>query len=69
VVIGLPQSSVLVCVGELDPITPVAAAEEMAHALPEGRTQLEVITGAGHFPWNDAPELDWSTLELFLAQV
>ena len=33
----------LVSVGELDPVTPVAAAEEIVGALPEGIAQLEVI--------------------------
>jgi pimeloyl-ACP methyl ester carboxylesterase len=37
----------LVCVGELDPITPVSAAREIAEALPEGRARLEVVEGAG----------------------
>ena len=46
----------LVCVGELDPATPVAAAREIADALPEGSARLEVIQGAGHFPWKDAPD-------------
>ncbi len=52
----------LVCVGELDPITPVAAAREIADALPEGIAQLEVVEGAGHFTWKDAPDRYWSLL-------
>ena len=46
----------LVSVGELDPVTPVAAAEEIVDGLPEGIAQLEVIDGAGHFTWMDAPD-------------
>lgn len=49
----------LVSVGELDPVTPVAAAEEIVGALPEGLAQLEVIAGAGHFTWLDAPDRFW----------
>ena len=42
----------LVCVGELDPITPVAAAREIADALPEGIAQLAVVEDAGHLKIN-----------------
>jgi pimeloyl-ACP methyl ester carboxylesterase len=50
----------LVCLGELDPITPVAAAREIVDALPHGR--LEVLGGAGHFPWRDVPDRYWPLL-------
>jgi proline iminopeptidase len=56
----------LVCVGELDPIAPAAAAREIAAALPEGRVRLEVIEGAGHFTWKDAPDHYWSLLTDFV---
>jgi pimeloyl-ACP methyl ester carboxylesterase len=56
----------LVCVGELDPITPVAAAREIAGALPEGRARLEVVAGAGHFTWKDAPDRYWPLLTGFV---
>jgi len=56
----------LVCTGALDPITPVAAAEEIAAALPAGRARLEVIAGGGHFPWRDAPECYWPLLIEFV---
>ena len=52
----------LVCVGELDPMTPVAAAQELMAALPDGIARLEVIEDAGHFPWRDAPERYWPAL-------
>lgn len=58
----------LVCVGELDPATPVAAAREIAEALPQGVGRLEVIEGAGHFPWRDAPERYWPLLTDFVIQ-
>jgi proline iminopeptidase len=46
----------LVCVGERDAVTPVAASEEIVRALPDGIGRLEVLEGAGHFPWKDVPE-------------
>jgi pimeloyl-ACP methyl ester carboxylesterase len=57
----------LVCVGELDPITPVAAAREIAGALPVGSARLEVIEGAGHFTWKDAPDRYWPLVTEFVA--
>ena len=56
----------LVSVGELDPVTPVAAAEEIVGALPEGIAQFEVIDGAGHFTWMDAPERYWPMIIEFI---
>jgi pimeloyl-ACP methyl ester carboxylesterase len=49
----------LVGVGELDPVTPVAAAREIVDALPRGSARLEVTEGAGHFTWKDAPDRYW----------
>lgn len=46
----------LVCVGELDPITPVAASREILDAISDGLGHLEIIRGAGHFPWLDDPD-------------
>jgi pimeloyl-ACP methyl ester carboxylesterase len=56
----------LVCVGELDPITPVAAAREIVDALPDGTVRLEVIERAGHFPWKDAPDRYWPLVTDFV---
>ena len=56
----------LVCVGDLDPMTPVTAAREIADALPEGSVRLEVIEGAGHFTWKDAPDRYWPLLTDFV---
>jgi len=52
----------LVSVGELDPVTPIAAAEEVVRALPDGIAELDMVEGAGHFTWLDAPERYWPTL-------
>jgi pimeloyl-ACP methyl ester carboxylesterase len=55
-----------VSVGQLDPVTPVAASEEIAGALPEGIGQLVVIAGAGHFAWMDAPDRYWPIIIEFV---
>jgi proline iminopeptidase len=56
----------LVCVGALDPVTPLAASEEIVAALPAGLAHLEVIEGAGHFPWLDRPDVYWPALRSFV---
>lgn len=65
--LGRIQCPTLVCVGELDPVTPVAAAREIVDALPDGTAQLAVIEGAGHFTWKDAPDRYWPPLLEFVA--
>jgi proline iminopeptidase len=64
--LGTIQCPTLVCVGEDDPIMPVAAAEELVEALPDGVVQLGVLEGAGHFPWRDAPDRYWPLLIDFI---
>ena len=59
----------LVSVGELDPVTPVAAAREIVAGLAPGIGRLDVIEGAGHFPWLDRPDVYWSGIAAFLAAV
>jgi pimeloyl-ACP methyl ester carboxylesterase len=56
----------LVCVGELDPVTPVEASEETYQALPRQLARLEVLVGAGHFPWKDVGERYWRLLGDFV---
>ena len=53
--LGRIDCPTLVCVGEVDAVTPIGAAREIYDALPEGIGRLEVIEGAGHFPWRDSP--------------
>ena len=64
--LSLVDCPTLVAVGELDPVTPLAAAEEIADALPDGIGQLEVIRGAGHFPWLDDPDRYWPMIVEFV---
>ena len=56
----------LVSVGDLDPVTPIAAAEEIVDALPEGIARLHIFEGAGHFTWMDNPERYWATISEFI---
>ena len=56
----------LVSVGERDPVTPVAAAREIHDALPDHLRRLDVIDGAGHFPWLDTPDRYWAVLRDFV---
>jgi proline iminopeptidase len=56
----------LVSVGDLDPVTPIAAAEEIIAALPEAMAQLTVVENAGHFTWLDAPDRFWPTIIEFI---
>jgi proline iminopeptidase len=58
----------LVCVGELDAVTPVEASEEIAAALAPGIGRLEVIEGAGHFAWLDDPDRYFGVVADFVAQ-
>jgi pimeloyl-ACP methyl ester carboxylesterase len=64
--LGRVDAPTLVSVGRLDPVTPVAAAEEIVGALPEGIARLEVVDGAGHFTWLDAPDRYWPTIIEFI---
>jgi 3-oxoadipate enol-lactonase len=64
--LGRVTAPTLVAVGELDPVTPVKAAKEIVDALPLGIAQLEVIPGAGHWAWKDAPERFWPMLVDFM---
>lgn len=47
------QAPVLVVGGALDALTPPACSRELAERFPAG--QLEILDGAGHFPWVDDP--------------
>jgi pimeloyl-ACP methyl ester carboxylesterase len=64
--LGGIECPTLVCVGELDPITPVAAARELVDALPDGTARLEILEGAGHFTWMDVPDRYWPLLTEFV---
>ena len=64
--LGRMTSPTLVCVGELDPVTPVEAALEVMEALPDGIGQLAILRGAGHWAWKDDPDAFWGTILPFV---
>jgi proline iminopeptidase len=57
----------LVLAGGLDPITPVACADEIRDAIPEGLARLEVFKDAGHGVYRDEPERAEALIRAFLA--
>ena len=61
-------SPTLVLVGALDPITPVACAEDIFAALPPGLGRLEVFDNAGHGVHRDEPERAEAVLRAFLSE-
>jgi pimeloyl-ACP methyl ester carboxylesterase len=57
----------LVTVGTLDPVTPVAAARELAAGLSSATCHLEVLENVGHFAWLDDPDGYFAHVREFLA--
>jgi pimeloyl-[acyl-carrier protein] methyl ester esterase len=58
------RQSTLVIAGERDTLTPKAASEAMAQALPESR--LAIVQGAAHAPFLSHPEIFMQHLKSFL---
>jgi pimeloyl-ACP methyl ester carboxylesterase len=54
----------LVLVGDQDPLVPVAAAQQLADAIPHGRAHI--LPGAGHLLLLDEPERSGSVVSAFL---
>jgi proline iminopeptidase len=67
--LGRIECPSLVLVGARDPGTPVEAAREIFDGLRPEIRRLEVIEGAGHFIWRDAPNAYWPVVEEFVRQV
>jgi pimeloyl-ACP methyl ester carboxylesterase len=63
------KSPTLIVVGELDPVTPVGASQEILDAMPLEIARLAVIAGAGHWAWKDAPDQFWPTITRFVASL
>ena len=59
--------SALVSVGDLDPLMFEPTAELMAGLSP-GIARLDVIPGAGHFPWLDAPDRYFGSIADFVTR-
>ena len=58
-------SPTLVCVGSKDPLM-ATAADEILDGLRPGIGRLEMIEGAGHFSWLDAPEATFGAIARFV---
>ncbi len=66
--LGQVTRPALVCVGELDPNTPVEAAREIVQALPQDLAELAVLEDAGHVPWRDVPDRYWALVTGFIGR-
>ena len=47
----------------------MAASGEIVGCSAPGIGRLEVIAGAGHFPWLDVPDRYWPVIEAFVTDV
>lgn len=66
-VAALARVPVLIMVGEKDMLTPAAASEELARALPDAT--VRVLPGAGHLALMECPELTNEALADFVRAV
>ncbi len=66
---GLAQvrCPVLVMAGEMDPVTPLEDAREIAAAIPAPWARLATFADAGHGAWRDAPDAAFAVLREFIA--
>lgn len=62
------QCPVLVMAGELDPVTPLADAQDIAAAIPAPWGRLVSFPQAGHGAWRDQPDQAMAVLRDFIAQ-
>ncbi|MBA4176578.1 MAG: alpha/beta hydrolase [Leptothrix sp. (in: Bacteria)] len=60
------QCPVLVMAGELDPVTPLADAQEIAAAIPAPWGRLVTFPRAGHGAWRDQPDEAMAVLREFI---
>jgi pimeloyl-ACP methyl ester carboxylesterase len=61
--VGRIQCPTLILAGELDPITTLADAQDLAAAIPQ--SELVVFPEAGHGVWRDKPEEAIATIREF----
>jgi pimeloyl-ACP methyl ester carboxylesterase len=61
------RCTTLITVGEDDPITPAADAEDIAAAMAPGIAQLRKFSGAGHGVYRDLPGEYFAALREFIA--
>ncbi len=60
------QCPVLVMAGVLDPVCPLADAQDIASALPARWRRLATFAGSGHGAWRDEPETAFAVLREFI---
>jgi proline iminopeptidase len=60
------QCPVLVMAGRMDPVCPLADAEEIAAAIPAPWGRLAVFEKSGHGAWRDEPEAAMAVLRGFI---
>jgi proline iminopeptidase len=60
------QCPVLVMAGEVDPVTPLADAQDIAAAIPAAWGRLVTYPNAGHGAWRDDPAAAMATLRDFI---
>lgn len=58
---------VLVMAGAMDPVCPLADAQEIAAAIPDPWGRLAVFEGSGHGAWRDEPDAAFAVLRAFIA--
>lgn len=66
--LGRIRCPTLVCAGELDPLTQVVDAREVAAAIGEDRARLEMLEEAGHYAFKDVPDRYWPMLREFVTE-
>ena len=64
--LGRIKCPTLIAAGELDPITPVADAKDIAAAIAPGLARLEVFENAGHGAHRDQPDRFFKVLDEFI---
>lgn len=64
--LGCVQCPVLVMHGELDPVTPIADAEEIVAALPPQWVRFQRFANTGHGAWRDRPDEALAALRAFI---
>jgi pimeloyl-ACP methyl ester carboxylesterase len=57
---------VLVMAGEMDPVTPLQDAQDIAAAIPQPWAQLVTFAKAGHGAWRDEPDAAMAALRAFI---
>lgn len=62
------QCPVLVMAGALDPVCPLADAQDIAAALPAQWMQLAVFEHSGHGAWRDEPDAAFARLRRFIEE-